>query len=164
MQRSGDCRGQPSGAAWVGERGSENPRKKVARFLKKPAWPLEWACPGRTSRLFLKEAIGKHTTEATPGTPPHLHSSSSESSDTGHIPSRVVSKPLPPGSSMVPQRCHLGSGLGCGIFSLWQSSSCVVARYLPILSKNIPRPQPCPPGLLQLRFPARKTKGWLLPL
>lgn len=148
------------------EKESENLGKAVARFLKKPAVPLEWPSSGRTSGLFFKEVIGNHTTEATPGgsTLPHpIHSLSSDSCDTGHIPSRVVSKPLALGrgygSPMVPQRCHLGTGLDCGIFWLWEPSSGTVAHYLPILRKNTPRLQPYLPGQLQLRFPASLTRG-----
>lgn len=57
------------GAAWVDEKEPENLGKAIARFLKKPAVPLEWSSSGRTSGLFFKEVIGNHTTEATPGAP-----------------------------------------------------------------------------------------------
>lgn len=85
-----------------------------------------------------------------------IHPSSSDSSGIGHTPSRVVSKPLPPGrdygSSMVPQRCHMGAGLGWRSFWLGtvgiqlMGSRHFGAVTLPILSKNASRLQPWPPA------------------
>lgn len=62
MQRSGDCQGQLSGAAWVGEKGPEKSQKGSCQVPEEASLATRMGLP----RKDIKEAIGTHTTEHPP--------------------------------------------------------------------------------------------------